>query len=190
MKSLRFTVGHNRGTSAAAAETLLVWTELIEGLDQLPDGERLVEIDAHQTETRMKNLPNRRNGGSKGFGLFLLAELFSHEITIDEPFVVDRDGNEQCVGHGSVQECVHDNGQNAALWHTRFAGSRSTTFDKKLQIVTGRQRMLNVGVENGSIDMIFLADHRIDFAFDEKRSQIPKHTPGGDGNFKVKKPFL
>lgn len=63
--------------------------------------------------------------------------------------------------------------------HTRFSSTRTSSFDEKLKMVSSFDAVRHVCVQEGSVDFVLFARHRIDSPLDEKRPQTLKDSPNG-----------
>lgn len=71
------------------------------------------------------------------------------------------------------------------LWHVWLSGSRPSAFDEELNVVTGDDALLQISLQETSINVILAAISSIHFPLDVESSEATKQIPLG-----VKKDFL
>lgn len=71
------------------------------------------------------------------------------------------------------KKCFH-------LWHIWLSGSRPSTFDEKLNVVAGDNALLQISLQETSINVILAAISSIHFPLDVESSEATKKISLGE----------
>lgn len=116
-------------------------------------------------------MPNSSDRITKRFHLFIFAELLPYKVSIHQFLVINADGHQQSIFHGSVEERLDDDAEHAQFRHARTTCACTSTFQEEFKIVTAAQTLLHVGVEDGAVDEVATALHRRDASLYEEGAQ-------------------